>query len=327
MKFGKRILIAAAMMTILVAGSSMSAKAAKFNPVFYAAKYADVKAALGTDATTLYNHYITFGQKEGRMPDANVAGGTAVDGIIESSAKFDPVFYAAKYADVKAAFGSDQAALYNHYITFGQKEGRMPFTNARGGEPVTGIATAQEIRAARTPVTYYVKYVGGDWLCQTGGNGWQENALHRELYYLKQSIKDGDLLVVDGAGQGLNLTLPVSLNNVTFIGSGSGIITANSIENVYVLKDCTGIVNGNVTNAYVFDNALANFNDSVTNLYVIKASTNEQTIAVAGTVDYLETSMNGSITRQLYYFRRNSFRMDKGTLKTSEFNYSNSPVY
>lgn len=42
-----------------------------FDPVFYAAKYADVKNALGTDPQILLNHYNTFGINEGRMANAN----------------------------------------------------------------------------------------------------------------------------------------------------------------------------------------------------------------------------------------------------------------
>ncbi len=38
---------------------------------------------------------------------------------------FDANFYATKYADVKQAFGTDQNALFNHFMTCGMKEGRM----------------------------------------------------------------------------------------------------------------------------------------------------------------------------------------------------------
>lgn len=54
--------------------------------------------------------------------------------------KFDPAFYAATYADVVNALGTDVDALYNHYLTYGQKEGRMPYAGAKGGEEVAGIA-------------------------------------------------------------------------------------------------------------------------------------------------------------------------------------------
>lgn len=43
-----------------------------FDPVFYAETYEDVAAALGTDADALYNHYINFGQKEGRFPNVDL---------------------------------------------------------------------------------------------------------------------------------------------------------------------------------------------------------------------------------------------------------------
>lgn len=89
MKFRKKF--AAAVSAIVVAGmvflSPLQASAAgKFDPVFYAAAYADVAAAFGTDAQALYNHYIAFGQKEGRLPYAGAAAGETVDGIADYAA-------------------------------------------------------------------------------------------------------------------------------------------------------------------------------------------------------------------------------------------------
>ena len=37
-----------------------------FDATFYANMYPDVKEAIGTDATKLYNHYVTYGKAEGR---------------------------------------------------------------------------------------------------------------------------------------------------------------------------------------------------------------------------------------------------------------------
>ncbi len=72
---------------------------------------------------------------------------------VRAAEKFDPVFYAAVYADVAAAFGTDAEALYNHYITFGQKEGRMPYAGAAGGEAVDGIADTAAVTAETSAVT------------------------------------------------------------------------------------------------------------------------------------------------------------------------------
>lgn len=46
---------------------------------------------------------------------------TMADGTV-----FDADFYAETYPDVKQALGTDEAALYNHYVTYGKAEGRMP---------------------------------------------------------------------------------------------------------------------------------------------------------------------------------------------------------
>lgn len=50
-----------------------------FDAEFYAISNPDVVAVLGTDSTALYNHYLTNGAKEGRLP---YAPGTDVNAII-----------------------------------------------------------------------------------------------------------------------------------------------------------------------------------------------------------------------------------------------------
>ena len=44
---------------------------------------------------------------------------------------FDAEYYAETYLDVVAAFGTDSTLLYQHYINFGQKEGRLPYDPAQ----------------------------------------------------------------------------------------------------------------------------------------------------------------------------------------------------
>ena len=62
--------------------------------------------------------------------------------------KFDPAFYAATYPDVVNALGTDSNALYNHYITYGKSEGRVPYAGATGGEAVDGIANTTAVAPA-----------------------------------------------------------------------------------------------------------------------------------------------------------------------------------
>ena len=45
--------------------------------------------------------------------------------LLERQKRFDPVFYADTYSDLRAAYGRDSAALENHYRTFGIYECRM----------------------------------------------------------------------------------------------------------------------------------------------------------------------------------------------------------
>ncbi|MDE6518697.1 MAG: hypothetical protein K2L18_12795, partial [Acetatifactor sp.] len=180
--------------------------------------------------------------------------------------------------------------------------------------------------SAAEPVTYSLKYVEDkeEWRYHVGA--WDDNnAGHRELYYLKQSIKDGDLIVIEGGEHRLDLELPVNLNNVTFNHSYTAVITAKSVENVYVLRDSVGVINGDVTNAHVYDNAVANFNNNVTNLYITKERSGEQTIAVVGTVDYVKTGDAEKVYNEFYNFQANSFRQEKGILKTDPSKYSTIP--
>ena len=62
---------------------------------------------------------------------------------------FDPEFYAETYPDVKAAFGNDEAALYNHYVTYGKSEGRKPYAD--------GYVSEQSLKDAAALHKYYTK--------------------------------------------------------------------------------------------------------------------------------------------------------------------------
>lgn len=59
---------------------------------------------------------------------------------------FDANYYANKYPDVYAAFGGDTEKLYNHYVTFGIKEGR--YQNA--WEEENGIVNSSNINVVNT---------------------------------------------------------------------------------------------------------------------------------------------------------------------------------
>lgn len=79
-----------------------------FDPIYYANKYPDVKAAFGTNATALWNHFKSHGMKEHRQGSAN----------------FNVEVYRNNYSDLRQAFGNDWTQYYKHYVQYGFKENR-----------------------------------------------------------------------------------------------------------------------------------------------------------------------------------------------------------
>lgn len=98
-----------------------------FDAAYYAATYPDVAAALGTDEAALYNHYVSYGKAEGRFPNAAATPSVTGPKQMADGGLFDAAYYAATYPDVVAAFGTDEAMLYNHYVLCGKAEGRLPY--------------------------------------------------------------------------------------------------------------------------------------------------------------------------------------------------------
>ena len=119
-----------------------------FNPFFYALQYPDAALEAGTDAESLYQHFLTkgiyngyrcnsyFDIKKYRDDHPELASylgddwdmwvayffmGQNAPGSLRAS--FDPVFYAAAYPDAALQCGNDPEALYHHYITFGLNMG------------------------------------------------------------------------------------------------------------------------------------------------------------------------------------------------------------
>lgn len=177
----------------MVLGSTLSVNAASIEEVFdaqyYSSTYEDLKAAFGDDAGALYNHYVTFGQEEGRSvvpfidlakyrekyEDLDVAFGDNWDaylehyltyGVYEGREAFGTAFnaraYADRYPDLKEAFGYDVLALYKHYLEFGIEEGRNPMADPpasnvnRPSNPGTFVPGPEEEipEAVATTVTF-----------------------------------------------------------------------------------------------------------------------------------------------------------------------------
>ncbi len=148
---------------------------------------------------------------------------------------------------------------------------------------------------AAEPVTYAVKYVSDElgWRFQANTSVFDSSNNGREMYYLMQDIKDGDLVVIyndsDNASD-LNLG-NVHLSNVTYVqGCHFTIVFAGGVDDCYVLGGSSGTMNCDVKNAYVYDTVTFNFNNNVDNLYLYAADKFNSNLGVSGTVGHLTAS-------------------------------------
>lgn len=79
-----------------------------FDPVYYSNTYQDLKKAYGANANNLFNHFCTYGMKEGRIASSN----------------FNVNKYKGYYADLRNVYGNNLPLYYRHYVTYGYKENR-----------------------------------------------------------------------------------------------------------------------------------------------------------------------------------------------------------
>lgn len=77
---------------------------------YYRNKYKDLQKAFGDDEAKYFEHFKTYGMKEGR----------------QGNILFDPRYYKSKYKDLQNAFGNDMRKYYEHFIQYGMKEHRSP---------------------------------------------------------------------------------------------------------------------------------------------------------------------------------------------------------
>ena len=179
------------------------------------------------------------------------------------------------------------------------------------------------------PRTYYVKYVEsyGEWRFQLGG--WDDTKDTTHIYYLTDTIKNGDAVVVDGFRDNpFVANLNVRLSNLTYLHANAN-ITALGVDECYVLMTSYAVTNADVEKAYVYDSSICNFNKNVKELYLLNAVHEVMTcsVGVLGTVDHAKaTNVKNNVIFEYYNFHADKFRMDKGLLTTSPEFYSTTPT-
>lgn len=100
---------------------------AGFNVKNYAYRYADLRNVFGSNLKLYYIHYINYGRSEGRTAStiSGMQGYRTVYNGVDYSLVYDYNYYVNHNADIKKAFGVDDAAVLRHFVTYGMKEGRQ----------------------------------------------------------------------------------------------------------------------------------------------------------------------------------------------------------
>lgn len=97
---------------------------ASFNVNAYKKNYPELANQLGTDNAAYYLDYVRSGAEKKRNATSILNPITSYKGINYSSI-YDFNYYIEKYPDLKAAFGFNDEAAIQHFVTRGMKEGRQ----------------------------------------------------------------------------------------------------------------------------------------------------------------------------------------------------------
>ena len=135
-----------------------------YNKDYYLAANPDVKKAFGGNEMKTFEHFLTFGMKEGRR----------------ASASFDVNYYKNRYGDLRNAYGSNLKSYYLHYLNYGKKEGRVA---TDGKNTITVPTSSSSTPAASSTTTTKANYA-------TTLNGINYSAVYDYNYYIN---KYGDL--------------------------------------------------------------------------------------------------------------------------------------
>ena len=116
--------------------------------------------------------------------------------IMSDGGVFDAEYYAETYPDVKAAFGDNKEALYNHYLSFGRTEGRV----------ACRPAVDSPVKDATLVSAYETTWPGGGFVTETYSNGIKvlrclrgHEGVDKKYWILRTDYSDG-LLDSDGNG-------------------------------------------------------------------------------------------------------------------------------
>lgn len=187
--------------------------------------------------------------------------------------------------------------------------------------PILGCTMTAE---ASQPTTWFVKYVDDmeEWRFQR--DEWKDDVFPRELYYMQQDIKDGDIIVIDGTGD-IELTVDVRLSNLTVMNPGTSIVTAKSIDDFYAIKDSTSAINCDVTNAYVYDKCAVNLNKNVAYLEINSQDGPQANVGVVGTVGRVKGWNGTTVSYEVFSVKAGKLLIEDGEFMTAAADFTTTP--
>lgn len=181
------------------------------------------------------------------------------------------------------------------------------------------------------PVTYAVKYLAdeGDWYYQENKSAFSDSEAARNIYYLGEILKAGDIVVVYNDTPEVTLNLgSTSLTNLTVSTTAFTIINTGDIQECHILNNSSCSVNGNIINAHVYDNALVNFGGNIQELRLHSGDEVTSSVGCSGTVGHLYAPSD-TLPRtfyDLYDFQAASLHINEdGILVTPDWQYSRTP--
>lgn len=177
---------------------------------------------------------------------------------------------------------------------------------------------------AAEPVTYAVKYLDNKWCFEANTSVFDDKGSYREIYYLREQLKDGDTVVIyNTAEKSDNLDLGgARLGNLTYAATTFTIVYAGGVDECFVNAGSTGTINCDVKTAHVYDTSVFNFNKNVGELFIHVGDSVKSSVGAAGTVGHLKViKADGNSIFDYYDFEAGILAFDKGTFKPARVAY------
>ena len=190
---------------------------------------------------------------------------------------------------------------------------------------------------AAEPVSYAVKFIPdkGEWRMQANTNLFEDDKESREIYYLRQDIQEGDIVVVyNDTDTSVILDLGnTHLSNLTLVqNTQSCVIKSGGATECYVLGGSISSIGGDMTNAYVYGTTICTFVGNVGTLTMYSDGDQlTSSVSIGGTTEHLY-ARPGDLTLpysfyDLYRFSAGTLYVKEGILQTASWAYLTAEQY